>query len=195
MNKSNRAIERHLGSDEVAYIKVPRMTYEFPPDFPELARRKIAAGRLRAERALEEKRHSIRDFTNAETLLLQFILQIFIAFVKEGHKLGMQGQLTAANFESESMKFLRCYALQAGLMDGYLGRAIDGHTPIPEDVLNKIECSDQWEMYRQLLQEVADTQADDELPVDQGRGETAGESVRGIQICGPSDVELLFRRY
>ena len=155
--RSTRAIKLVPFSNQVYQIVVPKMTYEFSANFPELARRKVLAARLRAEDTLKEKRSAVKDFEIAEGLLCEFILEIFMVFVLEGHKLGMQELLTAAELESECLKFVHSYSVEAGLFDGtFLALVV---TEGPGDVAPRIERSDRWRRYRQLLQEVADAQA------------------------------------
>lgn len=157
---SSRAIVMHpFGSAKVAHIRVPKMTYTFPADYPDAARRSFLARRLYAERMLEERKASIEDFQAAEALLLDFVLQLLLAFAEEAHTVGMQGDLTAADMESECLKFLRSYVLEAGLMDSPFGVLPRGDTQIPDSFQARIESSDQWGKYRELLQNVADAQA------------------------------------
>jgi hypothetical protein len=101
--RSTRAIKLGFASNQVVDIVVPKMTYEFPAYFPETARRKVLAARLRAEDTLKEKRGGVTDFEIAEGLVCEFILEVFKAFVKEAHRLGMQELLTAAQLESECL--------------------------------------------------------------------------------------------
>jgi hypothetical protein len=158
--RSTRAIKLGFASNQVADITVPKMTFEFPAYFPETAQRKVLAARLRAEDALKEKRDGVTDFEIAEGLVCEFILEVFKVFVEEGHRLGMQELLTAAQLESECLKFLYSYSVQAGLFDGgFIARVV---TEVPGDIPTRIERSEQCRRYRQLLQEVADAQAADE---------------------------------
>jgi len=167
--RSTRAIKLGIASNQVVDIVVPKMTYEFPAYFPEQARRKVLAARLRAEDTLEEKRDAIRNFEIAEGLLCELILEVFKAFVEEGYKLGMQQLLTAAQLESECVRFLHCYSVQAGLFDDTILPRAD--TEIPGDLPARIERSEQWRQSRRLLQEVADAQACDEQS--DGSGQTS----------------------
>ena len=155
--RSTRAIKLGFASNQVADIVVPKMMYEFPAYFPETARRKVLAARLRAEDALKEKRGGVTEFEIAEGLVCEFILDVLIAFVEEGHRLGMQELLTAAQFESECLKFVHCYSVAAGLFDGdFIARVV---TDVPGDIAPGIERSERWRRCRKLLQEVADVQA------------------------------------
>src|SRR5258708_17754219 len=95
------------------------MTYEFPASFPKSALAKVQAERLRGEQVLGEKKNSIRNFADAEALLLELVLRVFVAFAEEGHKLGIQGSLTVEDVESECLQFLRVHAFDAGLTDRY----------------------------------------------------------------------------
>jgi hypothetical protein len=157
---STRAIVMHrFGSAKVAHIRVPKMTYAFPVDYPDAARRSFFAKRLYAERKLEERKASIEDFQAAEALLLDFVLQLLLAFAEEAHTVGMQGDLTAVGMESECLKFLRSCVLDAGLMDSPFLLPPRGDTHIPDSVHARIESSDQWGKHRELLQNVADAQA------------------------------------
>jgi hypothetical protein len=162
MRQSNRAILLHrLVPDRVAQVKVPKITYEFPVVFSEIAKRRFQAKKLRAERVLEEKKGSARKFADAETLLLEFILDVFFALVEELYLLGMQGHLGVEEFESECLKFLQASALGAGFMDNrtLVPQPTPHDAEIPDDVWTKIESSPEWKSYRRRLQKVADAQA------------------------------------
>ncbi len=156
----NRAIMMHPASDRVAHIKLPRMAYEFPEDFPRLAKSKFLAKRLRAEQSFEEKKGSIQNFADAEALLRNLVLQVFVAFAEEAHELGMEKHWNAEAFESECLKLLTGYSLRAGLMDHRLITP-RGDAEIQDALLSTIESSDEWKKYRRLLQEVADSHAAD----------------------------------
>ena len=131
------------------------------------------------------------DFEIAEGLLCEFILEIFAAFVEEGSKLGMQELLTATQFELECLKFLHNYSVEAGLFEGSILARIAPLTP--GDPLPRLERSETWRRYRQLLQEVADLQARNDqrdvsghlkaLGADSTRAEAGPEHAEGRQAA------------
>jgi hypothetical protein len=181
--RSTRVIDLCRGSDRVAQVKVPKMAYVFPADFPFAARQRFLAKRLRAERALETKKNSIQDFVSAEALLIDFVLRVFIAFAEEAHKLGMQGVLTPADVEEECLSFLRTYTLQAGLLDGHVltsATLAQG----ANSVYTRIEDSKQWKEYRRLLQQVADAQIADGSDTSIQSGTAANEPVDMSSLVG-----------
>ena len=205
-HRSNRWIERCLGSHQVAYVRVPRLTCEFPAAFPQAARAKVLAARLRAEELFSEKKGSIREFADAEALLLELILDIFLTFAEEGYRLGIEGRLTAVDLESECLMFLKNYAAQAGLMDNLLAVPDGGGAEIPDDLRRRIECSDEWKEYRRRLREVADAQASepahppksttrgkassaDAAAAKEARAKTVGQIVKELNALKPQMFE------
>jgi hypothetical protein len=155
----NHLIIRQFASDRVADIRPPTMTYVFPPAFVGPPRSAVLAARVRAEDVLSQKKQAVRDYAEAETLLLELILQVFMVFAEQGHKLAMKAQLPVEDFEAGSLNFLRNYAQDAGLLTGpipYFGM----NPPITERIWRKIESSPEWQAYRSLLQEAADKQAE-----------------------------------
>jgi hypothetical protein len=177
----NRLIVRLPLTDHVDDVRVPKMTHEFPAAFSQSARAKVMAARLRAEEALGEKKHSILDFDDAEALLLELVLQVFMAFAEEACAVGIQMAMTAGDVERECLRFLKGYAAQAGLMDEW--PAPIGDTEISDGLRRRIEVSDEWKTYRQLLQNLAEAQADrqpaansmEPSPVKEINGEVDGE--------------------
>jgi hypothetical protein len=111
---------------------------------------------------LEEKRNSVRHFEEAQALLIELVLRVFVAFAKEGYKLGVQNEMSVEELESECTRFLMTYALETGLLDDVLSVPTRSDAPIPIDVRRKIESSDEWKTYRRLLQLVAEVQAEEE---------------------------------
>jgi hypothetical protein len=156
-HRVNRLILTGIGSDRVFDVTLPKMPSEFPAVFSQAARAKVMATRLRAEEAFGEKKSSIREFADAEALLLDLVLQVFVAFAKEACKLAVEGVVTAGEVESECLKFLEVYVLQAGLMDDSL--APIGNREMPGYVQSRIERTDAWKKYRRLLQIAARAQA------------------------------------
>jgi hypothetical protein len=148
-----------FGSDRVANIRVPRPNYEFPAAWPQFTRTKVLAERLRAEDAFGEKKSSIREFADAEALLIDLILRVFVALAKEGYELGIQGALRVDELESECLRFLRSYTLEADLMGNGHTMPNAGAVEIRDDIRRKIETSEEWKTYRGLLIRLADAQA------------------------------------
>ena len=176
--QSTRTIELRKGSNRVASIAVPKIGYVFLADFPQAARQKFLEKKRRAENAMEQKKKRVRSFVAAESLLLDFVLQIFIAFAEEALQLGMRGVLTAAEVDEECRSFLKSCVFEAGLLDGHLVEWAWGKSAVADSIDTRIEKSDQWKEYSRLLQEVADAQDD---------GSEISSSV-GTAANGPDDV-------
>ncbi len=149
-------------------IRAPRITYEYPEDFPQSAQQRIFAEQMRAEEFLDEKKGSIRDEADADALLLEFVLRVFAAFAEEICNLGIQGTWSGERIESECHGFLRHLAHAAHLTSG---------GEIRDNVRSEIERSAEWKEYRRRLREVADTQAKHEpMAVDKVRTSPANKT-------------------
>jgi len=154
----NRLIQKRLGSDHVADVKLPKFDYEFPFVFSQAHQAKVTSARLQAEDVFAERKGSIRQFAEAESLLLELMLQVFIAFAETACGLGIQGVFSVSEVESECLRFLKSYSTAAGLTDRYQLVPL-GIVEIPIGLQKDIEATDQWKQYRRLLQTVAETQA------------------------------------
>jgi hypothetical protein len=112
--------------------------------------------KIRAGQVLDEKKNSIRYQVDADALLLEFVLPIFATFAEAACDLGVQGTYSGERVESECYKFLRHLAMKAQLTS---------RGEIRDDVHGKIDRSDEWKKYRQLLRRVVDAQAANESTI------------------------------
>jgi hypothetical protein len=87
-------------------VTVPRVMWDPPGEFPSSASANVFAAKVRAADILEQKKNSVDSDEQAESMLLQFVLQLFAAFVEEAHKLAKEGIWSGAQFESECLDFL-----------------------------------------------------------------------------------------
>jgi hypothetical protein len=173
VRRSTRTIVmQRFGPDRVTDIKAPKFNYGFSSELPASARPKVHAERLRAEQDLAERKGSIKNFSDAESLLVDLILRVFGVFSKELLELGFQGRGSVEELDSEALKFLKAYAVQAGFMDNLtLGPTTNVETEIPDHIWRTIESAEQWKEYRRKLQLVAEAQAA------QGRASSGAASV------------------
>jgi hypothetical protein len=148
-----------FGSDRVADIKRPLFTYEFPTCFSPEAKARVHAVRLAAEEAMDKRKASSEKFEEAEALLFGLVLRVFIAFVEEGRKVSIQGEIAVDGMERECLRFLKSYANSAGLMDGSQFLPLKEDVEITDDVRAKFESSEEWKAYRRILKQVAEAQA------------------------------------
>jgi hypothetical protein len=121
-----------------------------------LAKVKVQAERFRGEQVLEKQKDSVQEFAEAESLLLRLVMRVFIAFAEEGYKIGIEGGITAEELESECSRFLRAYALDAGMMDDRFLVPPHGDVEIPDGLRREMENSEEWNRYRGLLIKLAE---------------------------------------
>ena len=157
-HRSTRTIVIVPLSDRVENIRLPKMTYEFPPYFKALAKVRVQAERFRGEQVLEKQKDSVQEFAEAEALLLRLVMRVFIAFAEEGYKIGIEGSITVEELELECLRFLRTYAFDAGLMDDRFLVHPLGEVEIPEGLRREMEKSEEWKRYRGLLIKLAEAQ-------------------------------------
>ena len=131
-------------------VTIPRIVIDYPPDFPEPARKRVFRAQVRAADAMDEKRPSIRWEEDLEAALLTLMLSIFSAYAKEACELGQQEVWSAERCESENLNLLQQLARAARLVE-------DGQ--IRSKLQARIERSDEWKDYRRRLRNVADAQA------------------------------------
>jgi len=127
-------------------LRIPRVDCVLSEDFPDSAQKRFFAEQVRAIEFLEEGKSSVHSKKEADALLVNFILRLFAAFVREASKLGTSGLWTGMRFQSECLDFLEQRASEACFkLDGI----------IRTDVQTTIEHSTQWKRYRQLLRKIA----------------------------------------
>ena len=155
-HRSTRTVVILPLSDRVENIRLPKMTYEFPPYFKALAKVRVQAERFRGEQVLEKEKDSVQEFAEAEVLLLRLVMRVFMAFAEEGYKIGIEGGITVEELELECSRFLRAYALDAGLMDDRFLVPPHGDVEIPDGLRREMENSEEWKRYRGLLIKLAE---------------------------------------
>ena len=67
------------------------MEYRYPPEFPQKSRDLVSAESLRAAREFDSAKQKVRLRSEVEALLRNYILQVFISFVREASHLVRQG--------------------------------------------------------------------------------------------------------
>jgi hypothetical protein len=108
------------------------MEYRYPPEFPQKSRDLVSAEGLRAAREFDSAKRRVRLRSEVEALLRNYILQVFISFVREASDLVRQGLWSVDRLQSEAREFLRQCTIQARYEKGYDG---SGHR-LPEMVSN-----------------------------------------------------------
>jgi hypothetical protein len=150
------------------------MQYPYPDVFPQKSRSRVLGEHVRAARDFDLAKQEARDLSAIEGLLRNYILRVFMGFVREARQLGW----TADRLESESLNFLRQLTISAQYEKGY-DRA---GSRLPEmvshwdgSILPEIQCafeqSSQWQEFQDILLEVADAQPS--LPKDESQLEAS----------------------
>ena len=144
----------------------PTMQYPYPAEFPRKARALVRGESISAARNFEEAKQAAHDRSDIEKLLRNYILRVFIEFVREARHLGRQGLWTVDQLESESREFLRQCTIEAWHEKGYDRsgsrlRDVVSHwdgSILPE-IQRAFERSPEWQEFQSILLEVADAQA------------------------------------
>jgi hypothetical protein len=166
------------------------MQYPYPDDFPQKSRSRILEECIRAARDLDLAKQEARGLSEMEGLIKNYILRVFVGFVREARHLGCQGLWTADRLESESRKFLHQFTIRAGLEKAYDRSG----SRLPEmvshwdgSILPEIQCaleqSPEWQEFQDILLEVAGVQPS--LPSDESQLEAriaAGASAGNEEI-------------
>ena len=142
------------------------MQYPYPAEFPQASRARVSAESIRAARDFEEAKQVAHDRSKIESLLRNYVLRVFIEFVREARNLGRQGLWTIDRLESESREFLRQGTIGAWHEKGYdqFGNRLPdvvsnwGGSILPE-IQRMLERSPEWQEFQGILLEVADAQA------------------------------------
>jgi hypothetical protein len=198
-HRSTRTIVILPSSDRVENIRLPKMTYEFPPYFKALAKVRVQAERFRGEQVLEKEKNSVQEFADAEALLLRLVMRVFIAFAEEGYKIGIEGGITVEELELECLRFLRTYAFEAGLMDDRFLVPPNGDVEIPDGLRREMEKSEEWKRYRGLLINLAEAQGghgplSPEPPAPSPRSADAQENNSTERACPKQFVDAAKRQ-
>ena len=72
----------------------PTMQYPHPAEFPQTSRARVSAESIRAARDFEEAKQVAHDRSAIENLLRNYILRVFIEYVREARHLGRKGLWT-----------------------------------------------------------------------------------------------------
>jgi hypothetical protein len=167
------------------------MQYPYPDEFPQKSRSRILGERIRAARDFDLAKQEARNLSEIEGLLRNYILRVFMAFVREARHLGCQGLWTADRLESESRNFLRQFTIRAGLEKAYDRSG----SRLPETVshwdgsiLPEIQCaleqSREWQEFQAILLEVAEAQPS--LPKDESQLEA---SISAGALAGKAGID------
>jgi hypothetical protein len=140
------------------------MTMEYPyrKEFPEGSRHRIRVEEIMAGRDFERAKQDAPPHADVEDLLRTYILRVFLVFVKEGSELVRTGAWGIVDLESESLEFLRHFALVARDERGYRkdgSRVPEMHSHyyghLLDDVERAFRKSPLWQNYEQILLETA----------------------------------------
>ena len=142
------------------------MQYPYPAEFPQTSRARVHSEGIRAAIDFDEAKQSARNRSDIESLLRNYILRVFMEFVREARHLGRQGLWMIDRLESESREFLRQQTIEAWHEKGYdrsgsqLREVVShwGGSILPE-VQRVFERSSEWKEFQRVLLEVADAQA------------------------------------
>jgi hypothetical protein len=154
------------------------MQYPYPDEFPQKSRSRVLGERIRAARDFDLAKQEARDLSEIEGLLRNYILRVFMVFVREARHLGCQGLWSADRLESESRNFLRQFTIRARYEKAYDRSG----SRMPEmvshwdgSILPEIQCafeqSPEWQEFQDILLEVADVQPS--LPKDESQLEAS----------------------
>ncbi len=159
------------------------MQYPYPAEVPQTSRGRVLAETIRAALDFEKAKQVAHDRPEIESLLCNYILRVFIEFVREVCHLGRQGLWTADRLESESREFLRRCTIEAWYEKGYdrSGNRLremvshwDGS--ILPDIQRAFERSSEWQEFQGIMLEVADAQANGREDRSQGEANTSARN-------------------
>lgn len=140
------------------------MEYPYPREFPQESRDQVLAQVLRGARKFESDKQ--RAGSSVLAHLLEYILSVFITFVREAAELVRHGVWTTDRMNSESREFLRQFAIKARHEKGYdrsgyrleeLVSNWDGS--LLPDARRAFEQFPQWQEFQDILLELAETRA------------------------------------
>jgi hypothetical protein len=143
------------------------MEYPYPPEFPQKSRALVLAESIRAARDFDEAKQQARFLSAIEGPLRNYILRVFIVFVREAGELGRQRLWTVDRVESESREFLRQYTICARYEKGgdrsgnRLGEMVSnwGGDILPE-IQRAFEQSPEWKEYEDILLTLTEAEVD-----------------------------------
>lgn len=127
------------------------MGYAYLSDFPQTARSRIEAMKIRTGIDLEDCKRNLRRISELEGAVRNYILRVFSAFAQEALELGRQGLWSPESIDREVREFLECLTLEAQLFKGHdlEGRGILPLTDrifgrILPEVRREFEASNEW---------------------------------------------------
>jgi hypothetical protein len=163
----------------------------YPQEFSPLARARVEAERIRANRELEKK--PLRDRRD----LYPCILRVFLVFGHEACELGRQGIWTADHIRDEAKEFLRKFTIATYYEKGYdqSGRRFSQMTGNYGGLLSEVAQhflkSEEWHKFEDELLETAESvgKAESGLPANNGDADgdfwrDLGDSFRALDPVG-----------
>ena len=175
------------------------MQSPYPAEFPQTSRARVSAESICAARDFEAAKQAAHDRSAIENLLRNYILRVFIEFVREARHLGRQGLWTVDQLESESHEFLRQCTIQAWYEKGYDrsgSRLRDlvshmGGSILPE-IQRALERSPEWQEFQGILLEVAEVQASRQEEESQREANAAEPAPTVNQEIDWENIKILF---
>jgi hypothetical protein len=164
---------------------------DYPQEFSPVARGRVEAERIRANRDLEKE--PVRDRRD----LYPYILRVFLVFGHEACELGRQGVWAANRIRDEAKEFLRKFTIAAYYEKGYdqSGHRFSQMTSNYGGLLPEVEQhflkSEEWHKFEDELLETAESvgKAESGLPANKGDADAdfwrdLGDSFRALDPLG-----------
>jgi hypothetical protein len=129
------------------------MEYPYPSDFPQKSRDRVLAQSIRGASDFERAKPQANRLSEIERLLRNYLLGVFIVFVREAGALGRQGRWVTDRVEAESREFLRWFTVTVGYDKGYdnlgnrLAEMVSNWGGILPKVQRAFEQSPEWKEY------------------------------------------------